>query len=180
MMYTGILIVTIVAALLLILVIYRSLFAFTKEKISVAEEAIEASLVKKIDILKDLIPMLIKQSKKHKKTIDLKEIDDDLKIDDYYDLYASLSDYYIDIKSVIDENDKLLKKDGIRNLYEAFVNNEESLLGSLKYYNDSVLKYNKLCSSFPSSIFGFILRCKKKGLYYIKQQEMYKILNEDD
>ena len=179
MIYTGILIITLVALLLLIIIIYYSKFSFIKEKIKISEESIESSLVKKIDILKEFIPLLIKQSKKHKKTIDLKEIDDDLKIDDYYELYASLSDYYIDIKSVIDDNEKLLKKDDIKRLYASFNGNEENLLASLKYYNDSVLKYNKLCSTFPSNIFGFIFRCKKKGLYYIKQQEMYKILNED-
>ena len=56
--------------------------------------------------------------------------------------------------------------------------NEESILGCTKFYNDSVVVFNKLVGSFPSNIVAFFWHYKRKEFYNNEKREMYEILNE--
>ena len=44
----------------------------------------------------------------------------------------------------------------------------------IKFYNDAVIIFNKLVSSFPSNILAFLKRYKKKDFYSNEKKEMFQ------
>ena len=48
---------------------------------------------------------------------------------------------------------------------------------NIKFYNDTVVDFNQLILSFPSSIIAFIKRYKKKEFYSNEKREIEDILN---
>ena len=52
------------------------------------------------------------------------------------------------------------------------------IVGSINYYNDSVVEFNKLVVSFPSKLIAVLFRYKKKQFHNNEKREMYEILNE--
>ena len=56
--------------------------------------------------------------------------------------------------------------------------NEENIVGAIKFYNDTVVDYNKLAISFPTNIVALVKRYKKKQFYNNEKREMFEILNE--
>ena len=85
---------------------------------------------------------------------------------------------YNDLFKTIDENDKLLKSDALVNILNNLNDNEENIVGAIRFYNDTVVEYNKLAVSFPSNIVGLFKRYKKKDFYNNEKREMFEILNE--
>ena len=61
----------------------------------------------------------------------------------------------------IDENEKLLKSKALNTILEELSQNEENIVGSIRFYNDTVVEYNHLVLSFPSNIVAFIRRFKR-------------------
>ena len=57
-------------------------------------------------------------------------------------------------------------------------NNEENIIGSIKFYNDTVVLFNHLVVSFPSNIICLFKRYKKKEFYSNEKREMFEILNK--
>ena len=55
--------------------------------------------------------------------------------------------------------------------------NEIELTAAIKFYNDGVVVFNKLISSFPSNILAFFKRYKKKEFYNNEKREIFDILN---
>ena len=51
-------------------------------------------------------------------------------------------------------------------------------MGAIKFYNDTVVDFNRLVASFPSKIVAFIKRYRKKEFYNNEKREMFEILNE--
>ena len=41
--------------------------------------------------------------------------------------------------------------------------NEEQIVGAIKFYNDTVVDFNQLVMSFPANMVAFIKRYKKKS-----------------
>ena len=63
-------------------------------------------------------------------------------------------------------------------ILEELGDNEDMIVGSINYYNDSVVSFNKLVMSFPAKIVAFLFRYKKKEFHNNEKKEMYQILNE--
>ena len=55
-----------------------------------------------------------------------------------------------------------------------------NLNGCKKYFNDNLITYNHLCSSFPSKIIAFLYRYKPKEFIDEEIKEELKILVETD
>ena len=91
----------------------------------------------------------------------------------------ALLSYYLKEKhfKIIDEHDKLLKSDNLVSILEELNVNEENIVGSIKFYNDTVVDFNQLILSFPSSIIAFIKRYKKKEFYSNEKREIIDLLN---
>ena len=71
-----------------------------------------------------------------------------------------------------------MKSESLVSIIHNLNENEENIVGAIKFYNDTVVEYNKLIVSFPSSIVGFFKRYKKKEFYNNEKREIFEILNE--
>ena len=90
-----------------------------------------------------------------------------------------LSELSSSIYETLDENEKLVKIDKLINILEEFNDNEENLIASIKFYNDTVVDFNKLILSFPSNIIRLFFGYKKKEFYANEKREIYEILKEE-
>ncbi len=161
---------------ILLIVIYRNKYEFSLVKIDQAEEDISSYLKNKKDLLEKTIPII---SKELKKNDFLEEVP--LCMDKNYtnfELHNFLKTSYNELFKTIDDNEKLLKSDSLIKIIDELNDNEEDIIGAIKYYNDNVVDYNELASSFPSNIVGLICRYKKKDFYNNEKREIFEILNE--
>ena len=78
----------------------------------------------------------------------------------------------------LDNNEKLLKSDSLSKILKELTDNEENIVGAIKFYNDTVVDYNKFVVSFPSKIIALFKRCKKLEFYNNEKREKFGILNE--
>jgi len=95
-----------------------------------------------------------------------------------FQMNSWLKDSYFDLVKLIDENEKLYKSEALVSILEELGDNEDMIVGSINYYNDSVVNFNKLVMSFPAKIVAFLFRYKKKEFHNNEKKEMYQILNE--
>ena len=72
----------------------------------------------------------------------------------------------------------MFKSESLVSILEDLNDNEEDIVGAIKFYNDTVVEFNQLIMSFPSSIIAFFRRFKKKEFYNNEKREIYEILNE--
>ena len=56
--------------------------------------------------------------------------------------------------------------------------NEENIVGSIKFYNDTVVDYNQLVVSFPSNLLAFVKRYKKKEFYNNEKRDSFQMMSE--
>ena len=96
-----------------------------------------------------------------------------------FELHDLLKRNYNELFKVMDENEKLLKSDSLVQLLEKLNINEENIVGSIKFYNDTVVEFNQLVVSFPSSIIAFFKKYKKLEFYNNERREIFEILNND-
>ena len=57
-----------------------------------------------------------------------------------------------------------------------FADNEEELIGSIKFYNDSVVDYNGLIKTFPHKIYAKMKSLDNKDFYNNEKEELFDIL----
>ena len=82
------------------------------------------------------------------------------------------------ISKCMDNNEKLLKNETIINIYKELDKINISINGGKKYYNDNLIVYNHLCTSFPSMIISKIMHYKEKEYLDEEIKEELKILDE--
>ncbi len=169
--------ITLIAFILLLITIYYNKFQFSIIKIEEAENNSDIFLNKKYDLIKRIVPLIRKELKD--KTI-IKEIDDDFSDLNHFEFNDKLSKIDDEIFKILDDNEKLLKSNKISKIIDEFNDNEDDLVASIKFYNDTVVDFNKLIVSFPSNIIRFIFRYKKKKFYNHEKRQMYEILKEDN
>ena len=162
--------------ILLVITIYYNKFRFTIIKIDEAENNIGVLLSKKVELLDRTRPII-------KKEIKLKEFLDDIEFlkeskINHFEMNSALKEYHNDLIKILDDHEKLLKSETLVSIIEEINSNEDAIVGTTKFYNDSVVTFNKLVSSFPSNIVAFFWRYKRKEFYNNEKKEMYEILNE--
>jgi len=171
-----ILIIIIVISLLSIgIVIINNKFQLSIIKIDKAEEDIDIYLEKKKNLLERTRPIIKKALKKDEYLLDLDNNFDEL---NNFDEHNLLKKIYNELFKIIDENEKLLKSNSLVKLLEELNDNEEDIVGAIKFYNDTVVEFNQLIVSFPSSIVAFFKRYKKKDFYNNEKREIFEILNQ--
>ena len=89
-----------------------------------------------------------------------------------------MKDCSYDLFKLLDENEKLYKSEALVSIIEELNDNEDMIVGTINYYNDNVVEFNKLVVSFPSKLIAFLFRYKKKQFHNNEKREMYEILNE--
>ena len=158
-----ILIIIIVVSLIsMLLVIFNNKFQLTIIKIDKAEEDIDMYLEKKRKLLDRSKPIIKKALKREDFMLDL-------------DL---LKNIYNELFKIIDENEKLLKSESLVKILEELNDNEENIVGAIKFYNDTVVEFNQLVVTFPSLLIAFFKRYKKKDFYNNEKREIFEILNK--
>ena len=174
-METLILIIVIISTLSFIFVIFNNKFQLTIIKIDKAEEDIDIYLDKKKDLLERTKPIIKKELKLKKYMEEMKDIEDDM---NNFDKHIALKNIYNNLFKTLDENEKLLKSESLVKILEDLNDNEEDIIGAIKFYNDSVVEFNQLVVSFPSNVIALIKRYKKLDFYNNEKREIFEILNK--
>ncbi len=165
-----------VAIILLIIVIYHNRFKYAIIKMEEAENNIDLFLQKKIDLLSRMRPLIMKELKLKEF---LEEIEDMKEKElNHFQMNDLLRNYYNELFSVLDDNEKLFKSEAITEIINEVNYNEEDLVASIKFYNDTVVIYNQLIVSFPSNIIRLFFHYKKREFYSHEKREIYEILKE--
>ena len=167
--------VAVVGFILFIATIINNRFKFAIIKIEKAEEDINLYLQKKKELIERTIPIIKKKLKLQAYLNDINNINDETNNFNKNDILKKLSN---EIYKTIDENEKLYKSDSLMSIINDLSDNEENIVGAIKFYNDTVVDYNKLAISFPTNIIAFVKRYKKKQFYNNEKREMFEILNE--
>ena len=150
-------------------------FMLAVVKISKAEEDIDMYLIKKKDLLLRAKAVVIKELKLNDFLPEIEVNFDEINNFEENDI---LRKAYNDLFKKIDDNDKLLKSEALGNILEELDDNEEDIVGAIKFYNDTVVDFNQLIISFPSGVIAFFKRYKKKEFYNNEKREMMDIIND--
>ena len=165
-----------ISLLLFVFVILNNKFQLAIIKIDKAQEDIALYLQKKEELLNRTKPIISKELKKKKIMTDLDIIPvDSSNFESYFLLKKSYNEFF----KILDDNEKLLKIKPLLNILEELNSNEENIMGSIKFYNDTVVVYNHLVVSFPSIIVAFIKKYKKKEFYSNEKVENFENSNEE-
>ncbi len=170
--------ITIIAFILLIIVIIYNKFQLCIVKIGEAEANIEIYLTKKFELIKRCIPII----REELKLKDFLEEVDDIEIEklNHFEFNNILNDFSKQLFKKLDDYDKLYKSDSLVAILNEYNDNEIQLIGIIKFYNDTVVDYNRLIFAFPSNIIRFIFGYKKKEFYPHEKREIFEILKESN
>lgn len=168
--------IVVISIILTIITINYNKFRFAIIKIDEAENNIGVLLKKKIDLLDRTRP-IIKKELKLDEFLEEVEFLKESQIN-HFEMNNSLKEYHMDLIKTLDDNEKLFKSETLVSIIEEINSNEEAIVGCTKFYNDSVVVFNKLVGSFPSNFVAFLWRYKRKDFYNNEKREMYEILNE--
>ena len=164
-----------ISFILLVATIINNKFQLAIIKIEKAEEDIDIYLENKKDLLERTRPIITKELKLDEY---LPELDKNFSSISNFEENDILKKAYNDLFKTIDENDKLLKSEALSMIVKNLNDNEENIVGAIKFYNNTVVEYNQLIVSFPSNIVGFFKRYRRKEFYNNEKREMFEILNE--
>ena len=164
-----------ISIILLICTIYNNRFQLAIIKIDKAEEDIDLCLDKKKELLDRTRPIIQKELKIEEF---ITELDNDFTNMNNFEKHNTLKMAYNELFKTVDENEKLMKSDSLLSVLNSLNDNEEDVIGAIKFYNDTVVEFNKLVVSFPSCVIAFFKRYKKKEFYNNEKREMFEILNE--
>ena len=67
------------------------------------------------------------------------------------EMHITLKKIYNELFKAMDEHEKLYKSEALLKILDELNDNEEDIIGAIKFYNDTVVDFNKLVVSFPSS-----------------------------
>lgn len=175
-METILLIFVIISLLAFIIVIINNKFQLTIIKIDKAEEDIDIYLEKKKELLTRTVPIVKKELKIKEFLGELDKYNNDL---NNFEKHNLLKSNYNELFKTLDENEKLLKSDSLVKILEELNDNEENIVGAIKYYNDSVVQFNQLVVSFPCNLIALVRRYKKLEFYNNEKREIFEILNNN-
>lgn len=175
MIEIGLGIVVGISFILLISTIYNNKFHFATIKIEKAQEDIDMYLQKKKELLERSRVIVNKETKIKGFLTELDDYNSDI---NSFDLNDLLKKGYNNLFKVLDENEKLFKSESLMSILNNLNDNEEKIVGAIKFYNDTVVDYNRLVMAFPASVIAFFKRYKKKEFYNNEKREMFEILNE--
>ena len=174
-MKTILIIIIVISIIASICTIINNKFQLTIIKIDKAEEDIDIYLDKKKELLARTIPIIKKELKTKEFLVDIDKYKEDL---NNFDKHNLLKGIYNELFKTLDEHEKLLKSDTLVKILEDLNDNEEDIVGAIKYYNDSVVEFNQLVVSFPSRIIALFKRYKKLEFYNNEKREIFEILNQ--
>ncbi|MBR4618151.1 MAG: LemA family protein [Bacilli bacterium] len=170
----ALIVIIIITVLVLMFISSKNKFTFLNIKINEADSNINLFLQKKAVGLDNIIKE-IQQKKKDDGRFDdyIAEVD---KQKDNYQLHSLLSKYYAKVTKILFDNESLAKDSEIIKYLTDLKANEEDLIGSIKFYNDTVVDYNGLINVFPHKLFAKILGNSEIEFYNNEKEELFDIL----
>ena len=168
-------IVVCISSILLAVTVINSRFQLAIVKIDKAEEDIDMYLGKKKELLSSSREIV---SKELKLEHFLPELDENFDNINHFEENDILKNAYTELFKTVDDNEKLLKSESLSSILTGLSENDENMLGAIKFYNDNVIEFNKLVASFPSRAVAFFKRYKRKEFFNDEKREMFEILNE--
>lgn len=168
-------VIVVISLLLMLFEIYNNRFQLAIIKIDKAEEDISLYLDKKRELLQRTRP-IVKKELKLDEFIEC--VEDNFEEVNNFEEHNILKGAYNEFFKTLDENEKLLKSETLMSILDDLNNNEENIIGAIKFYNDTVVFFNQLVVSFPARIVAFFKRYKKKEFYNNEKREIFEILNE--
>lgn len=171
-------IVAVIALLLIMLINIYNKLQYSLIKLNKAETNINDALEKKYHILIRYIDFLNDNIKVDKeKFSNFLEIN--LKTISNIKILDKIDECYHEIKMYLDDNEKLLKNDTLIAINKELREVDIIINSCKKYYNISLVSYNKLVKYFPSSIVAMIFRYKEREFYPEDKKDNLKILEEE-
>ncbi|MDO8623278.1 MAG: LemA family protein [archaeon] len=166
----------IIALIIIIIIFYYNRFAVLINRIENSLSQIDVQLKRRVDLIPNLIET-VKGYAKHEKTImddvvkarkalvGATDIEGKVKADEHLEkalksIFA-LAENYPDLKA----NENFLE------LQRELSATEDKIAYSRQYYNDSILSYNNLCTTFPGTFFAGIFGRKEKEYLKIAPAE---------
>ncbi len=174
-MKTILIIIIVISILASICTIISNKFQLTIIKIDKAEEDINIYLDKKKELLNRTVPIIKKELKTKEFLENLNDYNEEL---NNFEKHNLLKNIYNELFKTLDEHEKLLKSDSLVKILEELNDNEEDIVGAIKYYNDSVVEFNQLVVSFPSKLIAIFKKYKKLEFYNNEKREIFEILNQ--
>jgi len=159
----------------LIVVIYNNKFELANIKIEKANEDISMYLNIKSGLLDRTRPIVKKALRTKEFMEDLDNLSPELS---NLEMHITLKKIYNELFKALDEHEKLYKSEALLKILDDLNNNEEDIIGAIKFYNDTVVDFNKLVVTFPSSILALFKKYKKLDFYNNEKREIFEILNE--
>lgn len=155
--------------------IYNNRFQLAIIKIDKADEDISLYLDKKKELLRRTRPIVKKELKLDEF---IESVEDNFEEVNNFEEHNILKSAYNEFFKTLDENEKLLKSETLMSILDDLNNNEENIIGAIKFYNDTVVFFNQLVVSFPARVIAFFKGYKKKEFYNNEKREIFEILNE--
>lgn len=171
-------VVAIIGIILIILINQYNKFQWTNVLVDKGETNLELAFSKKHDILMRYLDIL-KDNK-----IDISEdeyenfklLNTKQSVNKVNKTIEEITNY---INKIMDDNEKLLKKEAIININKELSEINISINGGKKYYNDNLVVYNHLCNAFPSKIIAKLKKYHEKDFLDSEVKEELKILDEE-
>ncbi|MBQ6323347.1 MAG: LemA family protein [Bacilli bacterium] len=163
-----------ISIVLFVFVIINNNYQLVVIKIDKADEDIDMYLMKKQELLNRARPIIKKELKLDEF---LEELDNEFEEQKNLENHNKLKSAYNELFKILDENEKLMKSESLLSILEQLNTNEENIVGAIKFYNDTVVEFNRLVVSFPSNILAFFKRYTKLEFYNNEKREIFEILN---
>lgn len=168
-------VIVVISLISFIVVIYNNRFELANIKIEKAEQDIGLYLKTKLELLQRTRPIVKKALRTKEFMEDLDNIPEELT---NLEMHITLKKIYNELFKAMDEHEKLYKSEPLLKILDELNDNEEDIIGAIKFYNDTVVDFNKLVVTFPSSIIAVFKRYKKLDFYNNEKREIFEILNE--
>ncbi|MDE5587403.1 MAG: LemA family protein, partial [Bacilli bacterium] len=158
-------------------VAFYNRFQVAKIRISEAENNIDILLQKKLVLLERVIKVIEEADPKYKEdqilinVIKLKN-----KKVNNFELNEELDKALAEYKGLLDLDSKLGNIESLTNINYDLTNVDNDLIAAKKFYNRTIVSYNKLVQCFPSNLVGSFFKYKRKEFYSEESEEVYEIL----
>ena len=154
----GILILVLI--ILLIEVVYYNKFQMARIRISEAENNIDILLQKKLALLERTVKIIEDFDPKYQEDQILSGL---LKIKN---------------RKLNNLESRLKEVESLNTINFDLIDIDNDLIAAKKYYNDTIISYNKLVKCFPSNFVALIFHYPRKEFYADEKVEIFEILKE--
>lgn len=172
---TGITIALIATIIIIIKDKYNKLY-WLKYKIEKGIENIHEIFIKKYELNIKYINYIKEKVKINDDTFNnYQNINKEINVNEFNKIIEDMDN---DIKEILDNNEKILKNKDIHDIQKEIYNENNTINGLKKYYNNNVNYYNKISNSFLTKIIKRLFKYPEYDCLSLENEEHFKILDE--